>query len=85
VLACQVSLMPIPESGTGRSAIAVSRTSHDLLPDGGCRATCSHICQLVNAVPASVPYAFGYLDLQRGTAGACLVTSHYSQWPEAGR
>jgi hypothetical protein len=81
----RVCLMPIPESGTGRSAIAVSRTSHDLLPDWGCRATCSHICQLVNAVPGSVLQVLSHLDRQRATAGACQVTSRHGQRAEAGR
>ena len=81
-----VCLMPIPaESGTGRSAIAVSRTTHDLLFDGDWRAACSHACQVVNAVPGSVLRAFGYLDRQRGTGGACLVSGHRGRRTEAGR
>ena len=81
-----VCLMPIPaESGTGRSAIAISRTTHDLLPDQDWRATCSHTCQLLNAALGSVLHAFRYLDRQRGTGGACLVTGHRGQRTEAGR
>jgi hypothetical protein len=78
--------MPNPaESGTGRSAIAVSRITHDFLLDWDWLATCSHTCQLVKAVPGSVLHAFGYLDRQRGTGGACLVISHRGQRTEAGR
>ena len=81
-----VSLMPIPaKSGTGRSTIAVSRTTHDLMFDWDWRATCSHACQLVNAAPGSVLHAFGYLDRQRGTGGASLATGHRGQRTEAGR
>jgi hypothetical protein len=81
-----VCLMPIPaESGTGRSGIAVSRTTRDLLPGWDWRATCSPTCQLMNAVPGSVLHASGYLDRQPGTGGACLVTGHRGQRTEAGR
>ena len=55
------------ESGSGRSAIAVARTTYDLLPGWGWRAIFSRACHLVNAVPGSVLHAFGYLDRQRGT------------------
>jgi hypothetical protein len=81
-----VCLMPIlPESGTGRSGIALSWTTHDLLTGWGWRVACSHICQLMNAVPGSVLHAFGDLDRQRGTGGTCLVTGHRGQGTEAGR
>jgi hypothetical protein len=79
-----VCLMPIAaESGTGRSGIAVSWT-HDLLPGWDWRATYSHTCQLMNAVPGSVLHAFGYLDRQCGTGAACLVPGHRGQRTEAG-
>ena len=81
-----VYLMPIPaESSTGRSGIAVSWASRDLLPGWDWRVACSQTCQLVNPVPGSVLHVFGYLDRQRGTGAACLVTSHRGQRTEAGR
>lgn len=79
-------LKPIPaESGTGRSGIAVCWTIHDLLPGWDWRATCSHTCQLMNAVPGSVLHASGYLDRQPGIGGAWLVTGDRGQRTEAGR
>ncbi len=79
-------LIPIPaESGTGRSSIAVCWTIRDLLAGWDWRATYSHTCQLMNAVPGSVLHAFGYLDRQADTGGACLVIGHRGQRAEAGQ
>jgi hypothetical protein len=78
--------MPIPaESGTGPSDIAVSRTTHDLLPDWARHVTYSHTYQLRNAASGSVLHAFGDLERQRGTGGMYLRTSHRGQRTEAGR
>jgi hypothetical protein len=70
---------PIPtQSGTGRSAIACSWTSNNLLLGSALDTTCSRAYQLVNEAAADVPHAAGYLDLdrRRSTTGACLVTYH---------
>ena len=81
-----VCLMLFPvESGAGRSAIRVPGTTYDLPLDRGWRATHSYTSQLVNAAPGSFLNAFGYPDQQRGTLGACLVTSHRGRQTEAGR
>jgi hypothetical protein len=81
-----VCLVQIPaESGTGRSAIAASQTNCGLPPGPDGHPTCSHTCQLVTAVPGSVPHASGYLDRQRSTAAARLATSHRGQRTQAGR
>jgi hypothetical protein len=82
----RVGLMPIPtKSGTGRSGIAVSRTTDDLLPDRDWRVTYSRTCQLMNAAPGSGLHMFGDLDRQRGIGGTHIGSSHRGQRTEAGR
>jgi hypothetical protein len=68
------SVCPVPvpaESGTGRRAIAVSWTTHDLQLDWDCGSPCSHNRQLVNAAP--------------GSGRSCLVTGRSRRRTGAGR
>jgi hypothetical protein len=82
-----VCLLPIPaESGTGRSGIAVSWTTHNLLLfDWGRYSTYCGTHQNMNAALGGVLHAFGYPIEQLGSGGAWLVTGHRSQELEARR
>jgi hypothetical protein len=86
-----VCLISIPaEFGTGRSGIAVSWTTHNLLLlDWDRRATYYRTRyrtrDLMNAVLAGVLHAFGYPIRQLGTGGAWLVIGHRGQRTGAGR
>ena len=81
-----VCRMPIPrESGTGRTGITVSWTTHDLLLNWDWCATCSHTCQLMNTVPGSVLDVCRDLDRRHGTGNTWLETGHRGQRTEARR
>ena len=81
-----VCLLPIPaQSGTGRSGIAVSWTTHTLLlSDWDRYSTCRGTHQIMNAALGGILHAFGYPVAQFGS-GAWLVTGHRSQETEARR
>lgn len=74
-------LLPIPsKSGTGRSGIAVSWTTHNLLLcDWDRYSTYREIQQIMNAALGGVLRAFGYPVAQFGCGGAWLVTGHPRQ------
>jgi hypothetical protein len=78
---------PIPAGpGAGRSGIAVSRATRNLLLPGGDRyGSHHHTRQLMNAAPGGVPRGFGYPVQPPGTGGARLVSGHRDQWKGAGR
>jgi hypothetical protein len=82
-----VCLVPIPAGfGTGRSGIAVSWTTHNLLLlDWDRHGTYHRIRQLMNAALGSVLHGFGYRVQPLGTGGAWLVTCHRDQETGAGR
>jgi hypothetical protein len=71
-------------SRSGPGGIGISCT-HNLLPSWDLRVTCSHTCQLMNAVPGTGRRTFRYLDRQSNTGGACLLTGHRGRRTEAGR
>ena len=80
-------LVPIPAgSGTGRSGIAVSWATRNLLfLDLDRHGTCHRTRQLMNAAPGSVLHGFGYRVQPPGTGGAWLVAGHRDQQTGAGR
>jgi len=71
-----VCLTPIPaEFGSGRSGIAVSWTTHDLLLMDWDRFAIYHgTITMMNAALGKVLYEFGYSVAQLGTGGSWLVT-----------
>jgi hypothetical protein len=82
-----VCLLPIPaESGTGRSGIAVSWTTHNLLLfDWDRYSTYRGTHQIMNAALGGILHAFGHPVAPFGSGGAWLVTGHRSQEAEARR
>ena len=82
-----VCLLPIhAESGTGRSGIAVSWTTHNLLLSAWDRySTYRGTHQIMNAALGGILHAFGYPVAQFGSGGAWLVTGYRSKETEARR
>ena len=82
-----VCLLPIPaQSGTGRSGIAVSWTTHNLLlSDWDRYSTYRGTHQIMNAALGGILHAFGYPVAPFGSGGAWLVTGRRSQETEARR
>ena len=72
---------PVPAAAASRSA-GLSATCW---PAGTGAPPTAIPAQLMNAVPGSVLHAFGYLDRQADTGGACLVIGHRGQRAEAGQ
>jgi hypothetical protein len=82
-----VCLLPIPaQSGTGRSGIAVSWTTHNLLlSDWDRYSTYRGTHQIMSAALGGILRAFGYPVAPFGSGGAWPVTGHRSQETEARR
>jgi hypothetical protein len=76
-----VCLIPIPaEFGSGRSGIAVSWTTHDLLLMDWDRFAIYHgTIKMMNSALGKVLYEFGYSVAQLGTGGSWLVTGRRGQ------
>jgi hypothetical protein len=80
----RVCLRPIPtESGTGRSGIAESRTTRNLLLYGDGDSTSNGAHQLMNAVPGSSLREFGYAVAQLRSVGAWRATGLPNHYMEA--
>ncbi len=79
-----VCLTPIPaEFGTGRSGIAVSWTTHDLLvKDWDRYGIYRGTVQMMNVALGKVLHDFGYSVTELGTGGSWLVTGRRD--PDAG-
>jgi hypothetical protein len=79
-----VCLTPIPAGfGTGRSGIAVSWTTHDLLVKDWDRfAIYRGTVQMMNVALGKVLFDFGYSVTELGTGGSWLVTGRRD--PDAG-
>jgi hypothetical protein len=82
-----VCLLPVPaESRAGRSGIAVSWTTHNLLLlDWDRYGPYAGTQQIMNAALGGILAAFGYAVAPFGSGGAWLVTGRRHQDPEAGR
>ena len=82
-----VCLLPIRmEAGTGRSGMAVSWTTHNLLLCDWARyRTYRGTQQIMNAALGGILRAFGYAVAPFGSGGAWLVAGHRSGGTEARR